>query len=454
MPLSQAPRRTRKIYVFAVSFACGFALGTGAVGGAYRQSRIYLGQAAPNIAGIAGVLLDDPRTTSRGSGAATIALRETAGKSGVRTSARGNVLVFFPEGSIPRLKEFGRKSEVFVDGTFNENSGGAMNGDFTFRAKGVHINKSAPPVEQLRTKARLAVIDAFSREAAGGSRSNAFGGLALALLLGIKDNLDSHLAKQYRDAGCSYILALSGMHLAIISALIAFLLKKPLGKKGAAAVGAVFIILYVFIVGAAPSLMRAAIMYLFGTAAILGGFAVRPSLVLQAAFLLQIVFDPASGSSISFLLSYLALAGILSIGEAAGALMRGLLPPKIASPLSAGIGAFLATQAITVWFFGSLRLIGIIAGLIMVPLTTVFMIGSIAYLALSFVFPPLTPLLSVPLNIIYKALEITAGGAAKFPALNTPPNVPVMLFSVMLPFAFLAAHHCIIKKKYGIMEIS
>jgi competence protein ComEC len=103
-----------------------------------------------------------------------------------------------------------------------------------------------------------------------------WGGLALALLVGIRDSLDSNLTRQYRDAGCSYVLALSGMHLAVLISIISFFLKKPLGLKKAAIAGAAVILLYCFIVGPMPSLDRSLLMYLLGVLAVLGALPKEP----------------------------------------------------------------------------------------------------------------------------------------------------------------------------------
>ncbi|GMO47097.1 MAG: ComEC/Rec2 family competence protein [Termitinemataceae bacterium] len=414
------------ILVFCLIF--GFAVGIANRCAAIKEKAVFPGQDSFWVSGIEGKLQDDPRMTASGRGMGTLDLSRSIGKGGLSTTARGKVMVFFPEGSIPRLKEFGRGANIFVTGNFSKDKITGEQNTKMFSAKGTHIVGPAPRIEQLRTLCRQSVIDAFSSQ-----RARQFGGLALALLLGIRDNLDTELARQYQNAGCSYILALSGMHLAIVSALLAFLLKRPLGLKLSAIIGAVFIVLYVYLVGAQPSLTRAAIMYLLGSAAVLGAFKTNAALLLAAAFLIQINFGASAGDSISFLLSYGALAGILTLGGTFAFLFRGKLPQLLASPLSASLGAFTATMALTIGFFGELRIVGIFAGLILAPLTTVFMIGSIAYLFFCAVLPMLNVPISFMLNIIYSALEKIAFFAGRFPAIITPPSIFTIGISIILP---------------------
>jgi competence protein ComEC len=240
------------------------------------------------------------------------------------------------------------------------------------------------------------------------------------LLLGVRDNLDSELAKAYQYAGCPHVLALSGMHLAIVSAVVAFFLKKPLGLRAAAITGAAFIVFYVILVGAQPSLVRSAIMYLLGTCAVLGTLPKRPLELLAMSFLIQLMISPDSGDSLSFILSYLALAGILTIGESMQPVFRGRLPAFLAQPLAASLGAFIATMAVTAGSFGILRPVGIAAGLVIVPLTSLFMIAAMAVLALDFFVPFLAQPLGFVLTLVYDVLDRLVSLAALAPGIPAP----------------------------------
>jgi competence protein ComEC len=429
-------RGYRKAFIACVFFTAGFALGLACRGAANRSYHLASGLETDNIIAVTGKLLDDPRNTASGRGMALLNLSVSHGKRGLRASAGGKVMVFFPEGSIPRLKEFGRDSEVYIEGNFIKMDTLAYGRTSMFRAKSVHVTRPASRFEQWRTGIRLALIEAFSTRDSTGHGGD-WRGLALALLLGIRDNLDGELSEQYRNAGCSYILALSGMHLAIVSSIIAFFLKKPLGLKMAAFVGIFFILLYVFLVGAQPSLTRAAIMYVIGAIAIICVLPISPALLLGFSFIIQIFIQPDSGDTISFILSYLALAGILSLGQDMANLLRGRLPDFASSPLSASLGAFFGTMAVSVLFFGSLRPIGIAAGLVMVPLTTIFMIGAIVYLPLCFIAPPLASMFGYALELVYIILGRITSIAGRFPEISFSNVVFIILISIIAPIVIL-----------------
>jgi competence protein ComEC len=238
------------------------------------------------------------------------------------------------------------------------------------------------------------------------------------------------------------------MHLAVVSSIIAFFLRKPLGKKAAALLGAFFIVLYVLLVGPQPSLVRAALMYLLGALAVLGALPRRPLLLLAQAFLLQILTDPASGRAVSFILSYLALAGILIQGETIGELFRGKVPPVLAQGLAASLGAFIATGAVTAAFFGKLYPVGIVAGLLIVPLTTLFMILSLGILVIDLILPLLTGPLSAFLSLLYGILEQVVSLASRAPAFPVSSPLPALLLSgAAAVFLFLLKNHYLARRQ-------
>jgi competence protein ComEC len=427
-------RQLRLLTFWTAAFAAGLAVGIAA--GAKISDTVRFGIPENTIRGISGILLDDPRVISNNKAMSALSLKMAIGNSGVRATAHGQITVFFQEENADRLKEFGRGTAVFAEGDLRSVDAGGSDfnslGAYTFTARTLHITKAASSLERFRTGLRLGLTGRFTDS----HRGSAWGGLALALLLGIRDNLDTNFAAQYRDAGCSYILALSGMHLAILVSLISFLLQKPLGLRAAAIAGSVIIIAYCFIVGPLPSLNRAALMYLLGVVSTLGMLKRDMLSLLCMAFLIQIVFTPAAGFSLSFVLSYLALAGILVIGKAINGALMGKIPALLLQPLSASLGAFIATAGVSAWFFNDLRPVGILAGLALAPLATVFMVLSIVWLGIDFIIPALSFLPGKVLSLLYWLMEKIAALAAAAPGVRANPFL-VLFLSLLITVTIL-----------------
>jgi len=410
----------------SAAFAVGLMLGICAASSGRRDASFAI--MPEKVTAIEGALLEDPRIISGGRAISVLSLQRCAGEGGLRASSKGEITVFFPQESAERLKSFGRGAEVFAEGRLRSTETG-----WTFSADSLHVVKPAPPIERMRTNMRLGLIDRFNETEKEGKEPSGLsdgGGLALALLLGIRDNLDTNLAAMYRNAGCSYILALSGMHLAVLAAILAFLLKKPLGLKASSIAGAVIIVLYCFIVGPMPSLNRAALMYLLGVIAILGALPREPLSILSLSFLIQIVISPSAGYSISFILSYLALVGILMIGRPLHSLFAGKAPDFILQPLSASCGAFLVTAGVTCFSFGVIVPMGIITGLVLVPLTTIFMAGSLLWLVLDFL--SLSGFLSFPLSLLYRLMEGIIFFAGRLGGISAGKPFVILVFSLVI----------------------
>jgi competence protein ComEC len=410
----QTLRLLRLLPLRLTAVCAGLSFGIGAGMGAVQT--ISFGIPEDSVEGISGVVLNDPRVISGGRAMTTISLKMIAGKGNVRVGARGEITVFFPQESAERLKEFGRGTEIFAEGELGNNH--------AFFAKTLHITRQASQLERFRTSLRMNIAYRFTQSPYG---DPLWGGLALALLVGIRDNLDASFTAVYRDAGCAHVLALSGMHLAILIGLISFLLKKPLGLRPAAILGVIIILAYCYIVGPMPSLNRAVLMYFLGVLAILGMLKRDPLLLLCMAFLIQLAVTPSAGFSLSFIFSYLALVGILLIGGSLNTILKGKIPAIILISISASIGAFIATSVIVVQAFDVLRPAGILSTLLVAPLTTVFMVGSIVWLTFNAAFPALSPLLGYPLSLLYRLMEKIASITAKLPGIIMEPAVVLAL---------------------------
>jgi len=426
--LNIEPRRFRLMEIYSTVFAAGLCIGICAQTASVNNIRF--GITEEKITAISGILLEDPRIISGGRAMAVVSLGKTAGAGGLRASSSGEMTVFLPENSALKIREFGRGTEIFAEGVLYSGEKG-----WTFSAKSMHITKQASPIEKMRTGIRLNLIQRFSKNF---TNVNA-GGLALAMLIGIKDNLDTDLAAMYRNAGLSYVLALSGMHLAVLASLIAFILRKLLGIKAASIVSAVIIVIYCFIVGPMPSLNRAALMYFLGVLAILGTMPKESISILALSFLIQIIVTPASGNSISFILSYLAMLGILFIGKHLTSLFTGKIPDFLMQPLAVSCGAFLATAGVTCFAFGVLAPAGIITGLVIVPTVTLFMIGSIIWLVLDMVL--LSGIISMPLSLLYQFTEKTVFFAGKIPYISVSKPFSILMLSLVLSLTIILLEH-------------
>lgn len=140
-------------------------------------------------------------------------------------------------------------------------------------------------------------------------------GLAEALLIGYKDDLDQALVQSYTNTGVVHIIAISGLHLGLIYWLLALLLKPLKNLKKIKWLRPVLIVsglwLFSILAGAQPSILRSAVMF---TCIVIGeSLSKRTSIyntMAVSAFILLCI-NPYWLWDVGFQLSYAAVLSII-----------------------------------------------------------------------------------------------------------------------------------------------
>ena len=210
------------------------------------------------------------------------------------------------------------------------------------------------------------------------------GGLLSALLVGERDKLSPDTRLNFKRIGITHVLALSGIHLAILFlGLDKLLLILRVKKKPRILLSSAFIFLYMMLCGFPVSVQRAGIMLLLSSALFLVSKS-RDSLTsLTVAVFLICLITPYSVYDIALWLSALATFGLILLGEYySGREKAKNLPKRILSYIIVGVlssfFAISATLFISQKVFGAVSIIGIISTLIFSVLIEIIMyLGSI-----------------------------------------------------------------------------
>ena len=138
-----------------------------------------------------------------------------------------------------------------------------------------------------------------------------------ALAVGDKSSLTRDIRAVYRQSGAMHLLALSGLHVGIIYALIAAALSVFGGSRPVKLLRSIVILsflwFYALVSGMSPSISRAVIMItLFEISGFVGTQRDGPSSVAASALLITL-FSPESPRDIGFQLSYSAVIAIYTI---------------------------------------------------------------------------------------------------------------------------------------------
>jgi competence protein ComEC len=241
-------------------------------------------------------------------------------------------------------------------------------------------------------------------------------GLVAALLLGFSDGCEPGLVQDFVRSGTVHLLALSGMHLNVVMSLFALLARPLPGRRMRSIVFILGTSAYVFLVGPKPSIIRAFLMFLVGAGAEFMGRKTPALQALGLAFLFYGLCAPEGLLSLSCELSFLAVAGILVLAPS----LQRRLGPWIPGPLSAAVCISLAAQAavspLLLFQMGALAPLGILAGLMLSPLTELLILGGFIYLCSAAAGLPVLPqTLALLLNWLYDAVDLIVGAASALP---------------------------------------
>lgn len=266
------------------------------------------------------------------------------------------------------------------------------------------------------------------------------GGLFLALVSGSREYLDPALAQDFRKAGLSHILALSGMHLSLFASLALFICRRFCGKRVSPWIALVVMASFFWFAGNSPSLIRAMLMASLVLAAKKAGYASSLLSILCLAGVIQLCIEPSHITSLAFLLSYSALAGILALSPTIITLIRPCVPTLISAPLSASVSAQLATMPLCAFLIGSISPLAIPASIIVSPIASLFLVSSLVLVPFGALVPPCNSLTRGILTLLYTGTQQSVSFFARVPVLTVQDLFGASLVSILSLSVIIALH--------------
>lgn len=217
--------------------------------------------------------------------------------------------------------------------------------------------------------------------------------VASALILGYKSNIEAQLKSAYTNSGTMHVLAVSGLHVAIVYMIVNFLLKFferiSFGKiiKGFILLAVIWF--YALITGFSPSVLRSAAMFSFIVLAEMVNRRNNFFNTLSASALLLLLINPNMLFDIGFQLSYSAVIGIVLIQPWFDVLLKPKtwLNKYIWDLLTVSMAAQIATLPLGLYYFHQFPNYFLIANLLVIPIS--FFVLCLGLLTLCFSFYPL-----------------------------------------------------------------
>ncbi len=206
-------------------------------------------------------------------------------------------------------------------------------------------------------------------------------GLLNGMLIGYREGLSEEVQKAFRDSGLTHIMAVSGANILFIVVPLIFLLRNILkfNQKSANILVIGVLILFVYITGFQPSVLRAVIMAMV----ILAGQILRREADIYAslsfAAILLLLYNPALLFDIGFQLSFTAtLSIVLFFKNIRGIINFKYIPSIIEDIIAATLAAQVGVLPISVYYFNNISLISLVTNVIVLPIVEIItVIGSL-----------------------------------------------------------------------------
>lgn len=271
-----------------------------------------------------------------------------------------------------------------------------------------------------------------------------YAGAARGMLLGARNaSLDAALSERLYDVGVGHLLAVSGLHVAILAGSIRIIWRRY-ALRLRFAVLCIFLLFYILLTGGAPSVIRASIMLLCTTPIALSLRKTDGLTALSVACCAVVLLDPTAPASVGFQLSFLAVLGLQLLSAPLQSRFH-YLGGMVRTGLTASMAATVGTIPIMCYAFSEISAFGLVANLLVVPLAVFFLVPALICTLLSFPFPALADAIAVvPRFVLDLMMTLASAGGSTVLRIGAP-SIPAML--LFYAAVFLLSHYCLRPRK-------
>jgi competence protein ComEC len=317
------------------------------------------------------------------------------------TKCSGKLLLYFAKDSIvPRL-EYGQ--EILINKPLQRIQNSGNPGAFDYRRHAafqqIYHQVFLKPVDWSATgrkdpvkfrsflyKARAFVLATLRKNIPDKNQEL---GIAEALLIGYKEDLDKELVQAYSNTGVVHIIAISGLHLGLIFFVLTWIFNRVPGLKKSRHVKVILLLsclwLFSLLTGGSASVLRSAVMF---TVIVIGKYYFRQSSIyssLSASAFLLLCYNPYYLWDVGFQLSYLAVIGIVALQQPLYRLVyfkNGAIR-YVWNMISITIAAQVVTFPVCIYYFHQFPNLFLFANLLTVPLSTIILFAEILLVLVS-----------------------------------------------------------------------
>ena len=292
---------------------------------------------------------------------------------------------------------------------------------------------------------------------------------AKAVTVGDRSELGAHIYSVYSNAGISHLLAISGLHISLVSsALFYLLLAFGANKRVCGVAGALFSLFYAALVGFTPGALRAALMtFALMSARIFNYRADSITSMFLALFALAL-YNPYTLFSTGTQLSFLCCLGVIFISpylerfgnfvkekRAGSGFFRSAaykLLYVLAAPAAVSLAASVFSLPASYLSFERISYLSPLVNVIAIPLYSLAIILSLVAVAVGALIPAVGSVIAAPAQFIFSA--VTKGANVLYSAGVGSVTLRTAVMRVPLFFALAVIAVLLFVRKRRLLAVS
>lgn len=270
-----------------------------------------------------------------------------------------------------------------------------------------------------------------------------YGNIAFSMLTGDKYGLDSEISDIFSASGLGHIMAVSGLHIGFVIALLNLVLSR-VDKRIRFPIISAFMIAYMVIADFSPSVVRAVIMAtVSGLSLFVGG---RRDLLssLMCAFSLILTVKPMYLFDVGFLLSFGALFGIAMFADSVARFFKKHgAHHKVAGAIGSSVSVQAGIIPTQIYFFHSVQPLAVIVNMFLIPYISIAFIAVLCCSAIGAI--PACGVVLKPCMYLLMPIDFIARGIAAVPYSSLTVYATAAVF-LCYPAMFFASEFFMMKK--------
>jgi len=241
-----------------------------------------------------------------------------------------------------------------------------------------------------------------------------------ALLLGQRQDMDAQTSENYTNAGVIHILAISGLHIAILYAMLLFFIR-PLqrfknGKLMQFLIVLGFLWLFAILSGLSASVVRSVVMFSFVSFGLYLNKSGNIYNILAVSMLAILLFRPNFLFDVGFQLSYIAVFAIVWLQPLYKSFQfsRYKVVNYFTDVLVISFVAQIGVLPLSLYYFNQIPLLFFLANLVVIPLSSFVLVLGIAVLLFNFILPDFAVILGKLISFLIEIMNEYIAWIASF----------------------------------------